>query len=272
MIRNRVQLSLILDDDEVYNNLIIPAKHGKELHPLCIRLLTAYYYNEQVRELVDGVSEYQVEGEQDNSIEDAIASIRSNLAMQSFLQSDLAQLLEDGANDIANIANGAVVNVADEEKGVQAEFSKNSAGNTSVRLITKNGDEVKPNITPKATETNNQEQEAITLIKYMARVLNIDLSGAYKDASSETNTESKAETEIKNEIQTPTQEVPIEELVIEEDLTEESSEPENNVQVENNNISVIDNIDESVSEEVINDNTIDEDAADSMSELLGSIL
>lgn len=176
---NRVQLSLIIDDKDVYDNLIMPAKQNKDLHPLCIRLLSAYYYNEEVRNIVDGVSE-DCDTISDSPVMDAINNLRNNLAMQAFLSSDLSKVIEDGAEDIADIAtNGGTVNVSN----VKVEFTKNQAGNTNVRLLTDSQEELKTENLTKSTSPTGQEPDALFLINFLARRLGIDLSDAYTGSS-----------------------------------------------------------------------------------------
>ena len=265
---NRVQLNLIIDDNDLYDNLVIPAKQERELHSLVTRLLSSYYYNEDVRVLVDGENDYV---DEESSIMDAISELRNNLAMQTFLSSDLSQVLENGAEDIANIAkSGGTVEFNNNSK---MEFSQNSAGNIKVKLITENQETVPTRDTMEVTESKGQEPDAMTLIKYMAKMLNLDLSGAYKECSSESK--SNIQTQVEKEtlssgvedevvmsnsdsIEVFTTPVPVENNSIEEpevkiEYTEESGGTESLVKEE---VPKIDN---------------DLDASDSIAELLGSI-
>ena len=264
---NRVQLSLIIEDNDVYNNLVIPSKHNKDLHPLCIRLLSAYYYNEEVRDLVDGVSNTPDDYEEaENPVMDAITSLRNNLAMQAFLGSDLAQVLENGAEDIADIANGGTIKVSDDNNtDIKVEFTKNTAGNTNVRLLSKN-EEVKPsNITTKDTEIKRQEPDALDLVKYLARMLNVDLSGAYKDISDENDYETEVNTTVETVMQNDVSEVRLDSEVKEEVFEEVSSESDTK---DEDNSFFEEDFDNSTEDE--NDEP-DSDASNSIKELLGSL-
>lgn len=247
---NRVQLSLIIEDNDVFNNLVIPSKQSKDLHPLCIRLLSAYYYNEEVRNLVDGITE-DYEEVSDSPVMDAINNLRNNLAMQAFLGSDLAQILENGAEDIADIATGATVSVPSDNSNIKVEFSKNSAGNTSVRLLTDSQEEITPKNLTKAVPTNSKEPDALFLINYLARKLNIDLSGAYNDSSQEVK--SNNETSVVSE-------TVMEEEKVEVHLTEPISE------IKNENVSDMFNEDYNTEAE-----PIEEDASGAIGDLLGSL-
>jgi hypothetical protein len=57
----RAQLSLIFSDAELFDNFIVPEKQNRTLRPLVVKLLTMYYYNDTVRNIVDN------DGEEDNT-------------------------------------------------------------------------------------------------------------------------------------------------------------------------------------------------------------
>jgi hypothetical protein len=52
---NRAQCSLIVEDAELYTNLVQPLKSSKQLSAFVLRLLGAYYHNPEVQSLVDAV-------------------------------------------------------------------------------------------------------------------------------------------------------------------------------------------------------------------------
>lgn len=254
---NRVQLSLIVDDNDVYDNLVLPAKQNKNLHPLFIRLLSAYYYNEEVRNIVDGVSE-EYEDVSDSPVMDAINNLRNNLAMQAFLSSDLSKVIETGAEDIADTAtNGGTVNVSN----VKVEFTKNQAGNTNVRLLTDSQEELKPKDLTKATEPKGQEPDALFLINFLARKMGIDLSDAYNDSSSTSTIQEEVKIVSETPIYSETTQVVNENNI---ELTETTNE------LFNEDFSVEEDI--SITEEVEEVEEVLEDASGSINDLLGSLL
>jgi len=115
----RAQLSLLFTDNELYYNLIEPYKQNKELRNLIMRCLTAYYYNEEVRRLVEGAEETS---SNNKSAEDCIANIRDTLFLQGILTDELNMTVEDGKDDVVNRVNNFA-----QDKGVykkeDSEFS-----------------------------------------------------------------------------------------------------------------------------------------------------
>lgn len=79
MAEMRAQVSLIFEDEELFNNLIVPEKKNRSLRPLIVKLLEAYYYSDDVRNLVDnfglGDSGSTGNGELDEYFRDAFASL-----------------------------------------------------------------------------------------------------------------------------------------------------------------------------------------------------
>lgn len=260
---NRVQLSLVIDDSDLYNNLVLPAKQNKDLHPLFIRLLTAYYYNEEVRNLVDGVSE-EYDEVSDSPVMDAINNLRNNLAMQAFLSSDLSKVIENGAEDIADIATkGGTVNVSN----VKVEFTKNQAGNTNVRLLTDSQEELKPKDLTKSTAPKGQEPDALFLINFLARKMGIDLSDAYNDSSSSSINEVETPVVAETVIQSESDQVSFR---AEEEVVKNDDEMFNEDFTVEEPASVIEEI---IVEEPVKEVEVEfEDASGSINDLLGSLL
>lgn len=126
----RTQLSLIFSDEELFNGLIIPYKANKELTPLVIRLLSSYYYDENVRNAVDGFSEegfIEEELQEQTAFSEAARKARETLAMMNLLTEQATMLTEDGIddmlsrmNDIAGATGGGVS--ADTEFGASMPF------------------------------------------------------------------------------------------------------------------------------------------------------
>jgi hypothetical protein len=94
----RAQLSLLFTDDELYDNFIVYQKQNKTLRSLVLRLLTKYYYDEDVRELVDydGETEDGSEGNaQQNEMLEYFKQCQESLAMMSVYADSLEDLTED---------------------------------------------------------------------------------------------------------------------------------------------------------------------------------
>lgn len=140
---NRKQLSLIIRDDELYHDLIKPHADSGELNNLIIRCLSAYYYNNDVRDLVDNVQKEDSDDRvQVKSTQDAINDIRQALAMQSFYADTLKDEMEAGIEDMSNILK-RTTEKAEEDGLVKTE--QTDSGNTIARITMKtkvSGDEV----------------------------------------------------------------------------------------------------------------------------------
>lgn len=103
---NRVQLSLIFEDTDVYENLILPAKKGRFLSELVIKLVLSYYYNDDVRRIVDGDIE-QEDSEFEERRNNLFTSINETLATLDFLSEEGHNITEGGTDLVSDILAGA---------------------------------------------------------------------------------------------------------------------------------------------------------------------
>lgn len=99
----RAQLNIMTDDEELFNGLIKPYKEEKLLNNLILKCLSAYYYNEEVRNLIEGTS-------LDDSVpvadtQSLVDSIRADVATQKFLADELQKTIEAGTEDVSNLLN-----------------------------------------------------------------------------------------------------------------------------------------------------------------------
>lgn len=101
----RAQLSLLFDDEDVFDNFIIPYKNEKLLNGLIVKCLTAYYRNEDVRTLIDGSFIDTVPEDEVSSTQSLVDGIRASLIMQDFIASELQKTIEAGTEDVSNILN-----------------------------------------------------------------------------------------------------------------------------------------------------------------------
>lgn len=111
----RAQVSLIFYDQELFEELILPLKEQKMLNSVIIKCLSAYYYNTEVRNLIENIDETAQE-DSSSDMDNIIMNMRNTLAMQSFLADDVKQSVESGMEDIDNILNS--VNEKAESTGV----------------------------------------------------------------------------------------------------------------------------------------------------------
>lgn len=98
----RAQVSLIFSDEDLFDNFVVPLRDNKELSGMITKLLYAYYNNEEVRNLIEGVSFNDVvdNAEQVFDSTEAINRMRQTLAMQGYLYEQAKQTLEDGTSEM----------------------------------------------------------------------------------------------------------------------------------------------------------------------------
>lgn len=99
----RAQLSLNFSDESVFDGLVIPLKQNKELNATVERLLSSYFYSEQVRGLVDGFDINEAKSllsDIDTKRDEAFKSAKETLAMMSMLSASARSTMEDGIEDI----------------------------------------------------------------------------------------------------------------------------------------------------------------------------
>lgn len=119
---NRAQVSLIFEDDELFSNLVIGLKQSRDLSPFIIRCMSAYYYNPEVRALIDGHEEEQ---EETVDIQAQLDSMRESILMQAIFAEDGLQELQQGTETIGDILQFS------SDKCKDYEESKAANGGTS---------------------------------------------------------------------------------------------------------------------------------------------
>lgn len=105
---NRIQLSLIFKDTEVFENLVVPYREARELTNLIQNLFASYYYNDRVRSIVDGFSEDELlatEASANEQFAAAAARARETLAMASALSEQMDMAIGGGLDDIMSQMN-----------------------------------------------------------------------------------------------------------------------------------------------------------------------
>lgn len=128
----RAQVSLMFDDEDLFNNFIIPCKDERRLNGIIVKCLSAYYFNERVRSLVEGESEEEeavMEGV--TSTQSICDSIRASLIMQDYLVEELQQTVDTGVEDVESILSQA--NKKAESHGFGSSYQTKS-GSTILQL------------------------------------------------------------------------------------------------------------------------------------------
>ena len=175
----RAQVSLIFSDEDIFDNFIIPLKENKELSGMIIKLLTAYYNNEDVRNLVEGFSPDEIEF--NDQIKDNISQLRQTLAMQDFLFVQAKQVLDDGTSDMEALMR---VNDITKQSGV-VKTEQTDSGEALVQLSLENI------ISNGATEqekevvnNNDLESRVIKIEESLANIMMLLQNSAYNNTSS----------------------------------------------------------------------------------------
>lgn len=289
----RAQLSLLFDDENLFDNFVIPYKNEKLLNSIIIKCLSAYYYNEEVRNLIEGTNLDEVsDSEEVTSTQSLVDGIRASLIMQDFLASELQNTIEAGTEDVSNILNRT--NDVAEQTGV-AKTTTTEYGASVLKIEQHNldlsGQQPKQQGTVEATQSNDTLKILLMAVTKLAEasgnseVVNL-LHSSPAESQSNTVTETpKTEslapqqgvlmTESKQEpvstVETPVQTSSYE---VEEDFIEEVSVPVKN---DFEPVSVVEKPVETPSTDVgvattseANAN-IEEDASDAIGELLGSL-
>lgn len=102
--RNRLQLSLIVDDDTLWNELIVPYKQSRgDLNALIIKLMKSYLYDNEIRNIIDG-EDFEEQGQ---DIQEILDNIKNTMAVQSFMADELQSSMENASTDISDIIQKA---------------------------------------------------------------------------------------------------------------------------------------------------------------------
>lgn len=132
----RAQISLQFADADLFENFVTPYKENRLLNSLIIKCLSAYYYNEDVRNLIEGTSMSDAtNGEEVQSTQSIVDNIRASLVMQDYLATELQSTIDNGTEDIDNILNKT--NEVARQTGV-AKPSQTESGSNVLQIETKN--------------------------------------------------------------------------------------------------------------------------------------
>lgn len=289
----RAQLSLLFDDENLFDNFVIPYKNEKLLNSIIIKCLSAYYYNEEVRNLIEGTNLDEVsDSEEVTSTQSLVDGIRASLIMQDFLASELQNTIDAGTEDVSNILNRT--NDVAEQTGV-AKTTTTEYGASVLKIEQHNldlsGQQPKQQGTTEASQSNDTLKILLMAVTKLAEasgnseVVNLLHSSPAESQSTTTTESSETESSAPNQevLMTETRQesvstaevpVPTSSYEVEEDFVEEVSVPVKN---DFESTPVVEKPVETLSPDVgvvttseANAN-IDEDASDAIGELLGSL-
>lgn len=148
----RAQLNIMTDDEELFDGLIKPYKEEKLLNNLILKCLSAYYYNEEVRNLIEGTS-------LDDSVpvadtQSLVDGIRADVATQKFLADELQKTIEAGTEDVSEILNRTDKAA---EKSVVVKTTKYGASVLKIEQHNFNTDVNKPESEQKQPEIKSDD-------------------------------------------------------------------------------------------------------------------
>ena len=289
----RAQLSLMFDDENLFDNFVKPYKDEKLLNNLIIKCLSAYYYNEEVRNLIEGTSLDDVaDSEEVTSTQSLVDGIRASLIMQDFLASELQNTIDAGTEDVSSILNRT--NEAAEKSGV-AKTTQTEYGASVLKIEQHNlnlgASQESPTSTDTATEPNDTLKILIMAVSKLA-----EASGNSEVVNLLHSSSASEQTVVQSDVSKTESVIPKQEVLNEQPITQpvsEVTEP-----VINNNFEVKEDFVEEkpvvtkddFAPEQISDTAsqvekpdagdtattkvpanIEEDASDAISELLGSL-
>ena len=289
----RAQLSLMFDDENLFDNFVKPYKDEKLLNNLIIKCLSAYYYNEEVRNLIEGTSLDDVaDSEEVTSTQSLVDGIRASLIMQDFLASELQNTIDAGTEDVSSILNRT--NEVAEKSGV-AKTTQTEYGASVLKIEQHNlnigetqesqaqtGSSVEPSNTlkilimavSKLAEASGNSEVVNLLHSSPVSEQAVVQSDVSKTSSVVTNQEVLTKSQITKSIsETSTSDVndnfEVEEDFIKEEpvVTKNDFEPESVATA----LTQAENPDAGISTTIEAPANIDEDASDAIGELLGSL-
>jgi len=99
---SRVGTSLIFEDEDFYEEYILPLKLNKQLSPFLIKLLRAYFLDDNVRQAVDSfdLEDIMFSDTGSDNFSDILADARNTLAMMSVLSESMEDEIKAGKTDI----------------------------------------------------------------------------------------------------------------------------------------------------------------------------
>lgn len=107
----RIQLSLTFDDVDFFYNYVKPVKDNKEITPLIMRLLEAYFLDPNVRQSVDSYGLYDLGvdtlSSADTDFNEALQNAKSILAVMSVMSESAQDSIAAGQTNIESILSQA---------------------------------------------------------------------------------------------------------------------------------------------------------------------
>lgn len=183
----RAQVSLIFSDEDLFDNFVTPLKENKELSGMIVKLLYVYYNNEDVRNMIEGISFDDLEGsEQVLDSTEAINKMRQTLAMQDYLFEQAKQTLDDGASEMDALMK---VNDIAKQSGV-VKTESTDVGEALVQIsLDKPISGVQSEQENKTSNNNELEGRVNKIEEMLGSIMSMLQSGQFNQSSTSTSTE-----------------------------------------------------------------------------------
>lgn len=164
MSAHRVQLSLQILDDKLYSDFIEELKVNRTLNTKIIDVLSAYYYNVDLRRAIDDYTKGdKIKEEYDTSTDtnELFADILNSMAVSNFYAEEALQTLDEGAATIDDILHQTTQHA--QEDGFYEDINESEYGFETPKLLTEVNEQNVKKVAKKVQETtssSSSEHEA----------------------------------------------------------------------------------------------------------------
>lgn len=196
---HRVQLSLQIVDDTLYNDYIEELKVNRELNTKIIDVLSAYYYNADIRDAIDKYTNgdsIQEEYDTSTDISGLFADIKNAMAVSNFYAEEAMQTLEDGTDTIDDILHQTTKQA--QEDGFYENVNESEYGYETPKLLTTVNEQNVQKVAKKVKETSHSsgnEEFLERLVLKLCDMVGLDPNSVEQDNTRVETTEQEPVTE-----------------------------------------------------------------------------
>lgn len=160
MSAHRVQLSLQILDDKLYSDFIEELKANRTLNTKIIEVLSAYYYNADLRKAIDDYTNGDtIKEEYDTSTDtnELFADILNSMAVSNFYAEEALQTLDEGAATIDDILHQTTQHA--QKDGFYEDINESEYGFETPKLLTEVNEQNVKKVAQKVQETSSGSSE-----------------------------------------------------------------------------------------------------------------
>lgn len=161
MSAHRVQLSLQILDDKLYSDFIEELKVNRTLNTKIIDVLSAYYYNDDLRQAIDDYTKGdKIKEEYDTSTDtnELFADILNSMAVSNFYAEEALQTLDEGAATIDDILHQTTQHA--QEDGFYEDINESEYGFETPKLLTEVNEQNVKKVAKKVQETTSSSSSS----------------------------------------------------------------------------------------------------------------